>query len=131
MCKYFKILFFVVVIGLQLTVVVVNSEAKSWKEADYQRLWCNKEGGKVEYRLKDKTRVDCLTDEYAIEFDYGKKWAEAIGQALYYATQTGHKPGVVLIVGKRGKKYTKRLEIVNKVYGLGIKVWFMDKREYH
>lgn len=24
--------------------------------------------------------VDCLTNEYAIEFDFSNKWAEAIGQ---------------------------------------------------
>ena len=74
-----------------------NLHPEKW----YQQLWCDKEGGIVEYRLEDKTRVDCLLDEYAIEFDFGKKWAESAGQALYYAFMTGKKPGVVLILEKK------------------------------
>lgn len=31
------------------------------KERYYQNILCNKFKGQVEYRLKDKTRVDCLT----------------------------------------------------------------------
>ena len=52
------------------------------KEADYQKEWCQHRGGLVEYRLKDKTRVDCLTLTHAIEFDFANKWAESIGQFL-------------------------------------------------
>ena len=35
---------------------------------------------------------------YAVEFDFAEKWAEAVGQALYYALKTGKKPAVVLIM---------------------------------
>jgi hypothetical protein len=52
--------------------------------------------------LPDGTRCDCLTDTHAIEFDFGNKWAEAIGQSAYYALQTGKKndpvPFSVLII---------------------------------
>jgi hypothetical protein len=41
--------------------------------------------------------VDCLTDECVIEFDFSNKWAEAIGQSLYYANQTGKKADIFLI----------------------------------
>ena len=51
-----------------------------------------------EHVLWDKTRVDLLNDEYAIEVDWSKKWAEAIGQSLYYAEVTHRKPGIVLLV---------------------------------
>lgn len=44
---------------------------------------CNALDGKMEVVLKDKTRIDCLTAEYAIEVDFAKKGAEGIGQALY------------------------------------------------
>lgn len=42
----------------------------------------------MEYRLSDNTRVDCMTDTLAVEFDFANKWAECIGQALYYGKQT-------------------------------------------
>jgi hypothetical protein len=92
------------------------------KEKVYQEAWCAKAGGVMEYRLDDGTRVDCLTDEYAIEFDFAPKWAESIGQALYYAERTGRKPGVVLIMEGDGEdRFLKRLNAVADRYQ--IKVW--------
>lgn len=52
----------------------------------------------MEYKLEDNTRVDCLTPDYAVEFDFASKWAESIGQSLYYAQKTKRKPAVVLIM---------------------------------
>jgi hypothetical protein len=49
-------------------------------EAYYQDKWCSVNKGQTEYRLEDNTRVDCLTDTHAIEFDFAEKWAESIGQ---------------------------------------------------
>lgn len=74
--------------------------AHQYKEKDYQEVWCKKAGGITEYVLDDGARVDCLTDDYAIEFDFAQKWAEAVGQSLYYALKTGKKPGIVLILEK-------------------------------
>src|SRR5512135_3315001 len=64
----------------------------------YQNRWCSEHGGQAEVALPDGTRADCITEKNAVEFDFGKKWAEAIGQALYYSVQTGKRPGVVLIL---------------------------------
>lgn len=91
-------------------------------ERFYQEAWCTQAHGRMEYRLPDSTRVDCLTDKYAVEVDYAKKWAEAIGQSLYYALRTGRKPGVVLIMEKsKDVRYLKRLNMVAERYG--IRVW--------
>ena len=60
------------------------------KEVEYQHAYCSANSGIEEYKLPDKTRVDCLTEKYAIEFDFHNKWAESIGQALYYAEITGN-----------------------------------------
>ena len=79
----------------------------------------------MEYRLFDRTRVDCLTGEYAIEVDFAKKWAEGIGQSLYYAEVTGKKPGVALIVGEKDKRYLKRLNRVASKYNIKV---FLIKR---
>ena len=78
-----------------------------------------------EYKLKDNTRVDCLTDEYAVEVDFAKKWAEAVGQSLHYAEMTGKKPAIVLIAGKSDSRHLDRLMKVAKKYQ--IKVWVVEK----
>ena len=96
------------------------------KEVVYQSMWCTRVGGKTEVVLPDKTRVDCLTSEYAIEFDFGSKWAESIGQALYYSLQTGKKAGIVLILEKASDyKYWLRLNKVVNGANLPIKTWAM------
>ena len=92
-----------------------------YKEREYQECFCSKAGGVTEYVLPDMTRVDCLTDDYAIEFDFAEKWAESIGQALYYSIMTGRKPGIVLIIEGNGERYLKRLRTVAEK--LNIKVW--------
>lgn len=72
--------------------------ARDYNERYYQTKWCKQWGGIQEYKLVDSTRVDCLTQHYAVEFDFAKKWAEGIGQCLYYGLRTGKKPALVLIV---------------------------------
>jgi hypothetical protein len=41
--------------------------------------------------------VDCLSDSHAIEIAFYEKWAEALGQSLLYASETGLKPAIFLI----------------------------------
>lgn len=77
-------------------------------EADYVREHCK---GEIEHRLYDGTRVDCLTDEYAKEYDFCHKWAESAGQALYYADITGKKPGIVLICDPDEQRFYYRAKI--------------------
>lgn len=94
-------------------------------EKVYQEAWCDKNGGVMEVVLDDKSRVDCLTDEYAIEFDFGNKWAEAVGQALYYAIKTEHKPGIVLILeNENDMRFLTRLQAVADKFE--IRVWTVD-----
>jgi hypothetical protein len=96
-------------------------------EKEYQEVWCAKAGGVTEVVLNDNARVDCETDEYAIEFDFASKWAESIGQALYYGIKTGKKPGVVLIEEKKDQRFRDRLKIVSNKYK--IHVWIMTPDE--
>lgn len=91
---------------------MVKDENHKYKENHYVQAYCK---GQTEYRLPDKTRVDCLTDEYAIEFDYGNKWAEGIGQSLYYAKKTGKKPAIALILrSEKDNEYIERIKAVDK-----------------
>ena len=109
---------------LILTVLPISGcfGGRSLHEKDYQRYWCDKHTGELEYRLPDGTRVDCLIKDYAVEIEYAQKWAEAIGQALYYAKITGRKPGVVLVMREHGdERFARRLREVASQEK--IKVW--------
>jgi len=90
---------FVALAALTLVLVWGNVYAKrrTHKEVWYQQQWCKSRDGTLEYQLRDGTRVDCIVGDYAIEFDFADKWAEAIGQASYYAVQLRMTPGIVLI----------------------------------
>lgn len=97
------------------------------KERVYQEHFCNTLGGVMEYKLEDRTRVDCLLDEYALEVDFAPKWAESIGQSLYYAKQTSKKAGVLLIMENEQKdqKYLQRLQRVSENHDIDI--WIINK----
>ncbi|MCD6653568.1 MAG: hypothetical protein LT067_02200 [Sulfurovum sp.] len=102
---------------------------KKYNEKHYQTLLCNELDGLMEQSLLDRTRIDCLTDEYAIEVDFSKKWAESVGQSLYYAAMTGKKPAVGLIVAdiSKDRKHMKRLEMLADKYD--IKIFKIKKGE--
>ena len=111
----------ILILIFSLLFIACSHTPKKYHEKHYQTLLCNELDGKMEYVLKDKTRVDCLTDEYAIEVDFAKKWAESIGQSLYYAHMTGKKPAVGLIMNDdKDKRYYKRLKTLAKQYNIKI-----------
>ena len=63
-----------------------------------------------------------MTKDYAIEFDFAKKWAESVGQSLYYAKMTNRLPAVAIILTKWSDMiYVKRIERLNN----GIKIFLI------
>jgi len=93
-------------------------------EKVYQNAWCAEHKGVTEHVVSGGSRVDCLTDEYAVEVDFARKWQEAIGQAMYYARKTGRKPGIVLIMEHEGdQRYLGRLFYTIKKREEYITVW--------
>ncbi len=98
-------------------------------EKEYQKTFANRIGGKTEIVLEDGARVDILTDEYAIEVDFANKWAESIGQSLFYALKTNKKPAILLIIERptRDLKYLKRLKTVTEKYDIKVFVITPDK----
>ena len=91
-------------------------------ESSYQHAWCSAHGGIEEYINKDFTRVDCLTDTHAVEFDFANKWAESIGQALHYQYMTGKKAKVVLILEnpKHEHVYFNRVKNLSRIYNFDV-----------
>ena len=73
--------------------------------------------------MPDKARADCVTATHAVEVDFAPKWAESIGQSLYYAKVLNKKPGILIIMenGEKDLKYLKHVKSVADSYG--ITVW--------
>ena len=117
-----KIFLFIIAIFITLPVFAKHKHL----EKEYQTAWCNAHNGIMEYKRDDNTRVDCLTSDYAVEFDFASKWAESIGQSLYYSQITKRNPAIVLIMEKpiKDMKYLHRLyQVANTV---GIEVFIMS-----
>lgn len=98
--------------------ILFPTYAYSIPESYYAELFCVGEGGDEEVVLSDRTRVDCVTDEYVIEVDFARKWYEGVGQSLHYATVTGKKPGVALIMDDSEQRFmdrAKRLKVCPQI----------------
>jgi len=93
-------------------------------ESSYQHAYCSMHAGIEEYKLPDKTRVDCLTDKYAIEFDFANKKYEAVTQALWYGMNTGKLPNVILILDNKYQDkqmiYYERIKKIGEVYNFEV-----------
>lgn len=112
---------FVLLLIVPLVFIGCSNTVKKYNERHYQTLLCEELSGEMEYVLEDRTRVDCLTDEYAIEVDFAKKWAEGIGQSLHYAHMTGKKPAIGFIMDvEKDERYFKRLNILAEKYQIKI-----------
>jgi len=112
-----------------LMVFVLVGWRHKHRESWYQEKWCD---GETEVRMVDKTRVDCLTDTHAIEWDWAhRKWYEGVGQALHYGNLTGKKPGIALIIEKEERDLieVEKLMSVIKKYELPIDVWIADEEK--
>jgi opacity protein-like surface antigen len=97
------------------------------RERYYQDRWRNFHGGIVEQRVTGG-RVDWIGEmdgtRYAVEFDFAHKWAEAIGQSLYYSAETGHRAGIVLIKKQPGDdRHVEKLDAVIRAKCLDIQYW--------
>jgi len=110
---------------LLLMLISLTAFSQKKKEVYFQLKFANAVNGDTEIVLDDKSRVDILTDTFAIEVDFGKKWAESIGQSLYYSALTGKKAGVLLILdGKNENIFLKRLMAVAVKHD--ITIWVID-----
>ena len=86
-------------------------------EHEYEVAWsaalAELVGGEAEHRLPERTRVDVLTDKYAVEVAWVGKFEEGIGQALRYSYATGKEPVVAL--GLKGDWSPEELETARRV----------------
>jgi len=117
---------------LSLLILFLSSASYAIEnEAFYSDKFCKEMSGKSEHVLKDLSRVDCLTDTHAFEFDWadGMKVYEAIGQSLYYASETGKEPGIYLLIRKKNsEKHIRKVKRVIETFELPIKLVIKDIR---
>lgn len=110
---------------LSIFFMLLSLSLISQSEAQYSRLINQTLGGQLEYRVTSG-RVDILTEKYAIEVEFARKWKQAIGQALWYGLQTNKQSGIVLIVESSSDyKYFNQLNSALRYAGLegNIEVW--------
>lgn len=112
------------VLFLPVSVIAGHAHLENW----YQAQWCQQNQGQQEVVLPDKTRCDCLTSSNAVEVEFGNKWAESIGQSLFYSLQTEKRAGVVLILESvDDRRFWYRLNSVVQQFNLPIDTWAIGK----
>ena len=90
-------------------------------EADIQQCAC--EGMEQEVVTQSGARVDCLDETYAIEIEATSGWAEAIGQSLHYASETGKRAKVLFFCEDEASvcyRHVLRFESTVAAYGLPV-----------
>lgn len=122
---------FIILMFLLLIVILPVEAKRIYAEKVYQMQWCNQHNGIMEYTLSDKARVDCVTDTLAVEFDFANKWAECVGQALYYGRQTNKQPACVLIMenGEKDLRYLYRLRRAAYKKGVNMRTFTMKPEQ--
>lgn len=114
---------------LFLTILLTSTKCYAkhlYKEAVYQNYWCSIHKGIQEYKLPDKSRVDCLLPDMAVEVDFAHKRDECLGQALRYGAYTKKKAACLLIVEKNNDyKYVRQLRYTIRKKGLDVSVFII------
>ena len=112
---------------LLITLLIFSISAFSQtkqRESYYQHEFAVAIGGQTEVRLANGTRADIVTDKYAIEVDFGAKWAEAIGQSLSYGIELKKQAGILLVLkGDEEIRFLERLMPVAVQHGIQVWIW--------
>jgi len=93
-------------------------------EFDFVKEQCEIWEGEQDYLLQDQTRVDCMTEEMAVEFEFADNWKRALGPALHASSRTGKAAAIAMILRRESDEaYVKELMAVKKNFGLELKIF--------
>ncbi len=108
------------VLVVVMTIIIMSTPCRAESERQACDRLAAKYQAQTEVALPDRTRVDLLNDRYAIEVDFARKWAEAVGQSLHYADATGKEPAIILLVRNpsREQRYLRILEPLCQKHGI-------------
>ncbi|QPJ60817.1 MAG: hypothetical protein G3M70_02505 [Candidatus Nitronauta litoralis] len=123
-----KLILVFAIVSLFPSTAAANSAVRLYKKSHYQIEWCRDKNGVAGYPLPEGSRVDCLLEDYAVEFGYADEWAQCIGLALYHAQVTGRDPacGLIMEHGEPDEKFLKRLLISIKDSSHRWRVWKVE-----
>jgi len=107
--KMYKIIWWCILAVILYSLLCIFTYGTETEEC--QRL-APKYNAQTEYVLWDNTRIDLLSDEYAIEVDWSNKWEEAVGQSVYYSIVSNRKPAIILLV----KDFSKESRFIYRCY---------------
>lgn len=100
-----------------------------WNENTWTAYLCSQNPDwQEQFRTPDGSYVDVLTPTHAIEVDYGPKWKEAVGQALFYAITTEKQPGIILLVRDWDRERVYYLRCLAVCARHGIKLMVVEVR---
>ena len=104
--------------------VIISAAAPPTYETSIAKRLAPKYHAKLEVRLWDGARADLVSDKVAWEVDWAKKWAEGVGQALYYAQVLEKEPGVILLTKDRKSdaRYIYRCQTVCAAKGIRLRI---------
>jgi hypothetical protein len=108
-------LWFVLFVAFALCALAARADERS--ETEWLATKYNADSTVI---LWDRTRPDLVDDTYAYEVDWAEKWAESIGQSLYYAEVTGKQPAVILLSHdwSKDRRFAYRLQTVAAKHGI-------------
>lgn len=97
---------------MKMIFLIMSLMAPTWlfaRERSITRVWCQAQGkAEAEYIFEDKTRVDCLTEKYAVEAEWAPTWKGGTGQAIHYARKSGQDPAILIL--RKGPKDDKYID---------------------
>lgn len=88
-------------------------------------------GMETEVQLPSGARADCVSETHAIEVDYTRRWADAIGQSLHYASELEKLPGMILICHRSSSpgsclNHHYRVASTFSYWTISMTVWLCD-----
>ena len=114
----------------KIILLLLCSTAAASEREEVERIALRMDAA-TEVVLWDGSRVDIMTDEYAIEVDWAYKWSEGVGQCLYYAAVSGKKPALLLLWDTRNPTTQRnslyRAQVVCAKHGIKLMV---EKKQY-
>ncbi len=97
----------IILIILLLLSPITLSQPEQW----YVKNSCQ---GQIEVVLSDNSLVDCLTEQFAIDYEFTYQWSEAINRSLHNSWLTGKKAGIVLIGSQNDQGYKQAWNFIRK-----------------
>ena len=105
--------------GNMLVPIIRLSLDKDASEKDWTDALAKKINGQSEVQV-DRGRVDVMTDAYAIEIDFLKKWHEGLGQAIHYGDESNRIGVLALIAGNNAHENLEQAKLLKKIERLCI-----------